>query len=261
MGTIVDMHVHTTRGASDSNLRPEELAEEALRLGLTGVHLSEHDRLWDPYELERFRRQRRLFVANGMEVSTDLGHILTLGLGRYVAGIRRAEELRRVVQEAGGYMIAAHPFRHLFDPAHFRRIGREPFDLTPEQAARLPVFELVDAVEALNGCNTLQENLFALRVAQVLGKPVTGGSDAHSNQGIGIYVTVFERELESQEQMLEELRAGRFYAAYGLRQGRLTRFSEESAARLPEVESAASATGLIGSDPVSQGPTLWPLPK
>ena len=240
MGTIVDMHVHTTRGASDSALRPEELAGEALRLGLSGVHLSEHDRLWDPYELDRYRKQHRLFVANGMEVSTDLGHILTLGLDRYVPGIRRPEELRRVVQEAGGYMIASHPFRHLFDPAHFRRMGGKPFDLTPEQAARLPVFQLVDAVEALNGCNTLQENLFALRVAQVLGKPVTGGSDAHSNQGVAIYVTVFDHELESQEEMLEELRAGRFHAAYGFRQGCLTRFTEESAVRLPEVEAAGA---------------------
>jgi len=239
MTTIVDMHVHTTRGASDSALRPEELASEARRLGLTGVHVCEHDRLWDPYELERYRKQHRLLVANGMEVSTDLGHILTLGLDHYVAGIRRAEELRRVVEEAGGYMIVAHPFRHLFDPAHFRRMGGEPFNLTPEQAARLPVFQLVDAVEALNGCNTLGENLFALRVARVLGKPVTGGSDAHSNQGIGIYVTVFERELESEKRMLEELRAGRHYAAYGFRQGSLTHFSEESAARLPEVEMAA----------------------
>ncbi len=243
MGTIVDMHVHTIKGASDSNLQPEELAEEALRLGLTGVHLSEHDRLWDASELERYRRKYRLFVANGMEVSTDLGHILTLGLDCYVPGIRRAEELRRVVQEAGGYMIVAHPFRHLFDPAHFRRMGGEPFNLTPEQAARLPVFEVVDAVEALNGCNTLQENLFALRVAQVLGKPVTGGSDAHSNQGIGIYVTVFERELESERQMLEELHGGRFYAAYGLRRGSLTRFSEQTAARLQEVEAVGGPGG------------------
>ena len=246
MGTIVDMHVHTTRGASDSNLRPEELAEEALRLGLPGVHLSEHDRLWDPRELERYRREHRLFVANGMEVSTDLGHILTLGLDRYVPGIRRADELRRVVKEAGGYMIAAHPFRHFFDPAHFRRTGGEPFNLTPEQAAGLPVFEVVDAIEALNGCNTLRENLFALRVAQALGKPVTGGSDAHSNQGIGIYVTVFERELESEEQMLGEMHAGRFYAGYGFRQGRLTRFSEESAARLPDVEAAGTAADQRG---------------
>ena len=229
-GTIVDMHVHTTRGASDSALRPEELVAEAARIGLTGVHLSEHDRLWDPYELTRFRQESGLFVANGMEVSTDLGHVLVLGLDRYVPGVRHAEELRRIVSEVGGYMIVAHPFRHYFDPVHFRRRGVEPFNMTPEEAARLPIFQLVDAVEVANGCNTARENLFALRVARVLGKPGTGGSDAHSSQGIGILTTVFEKTLESQEQMLEELRAGRFYAAQGLPQGKPVPVSEETLA-------------------------------
>ena len=45
MGTIIDMHIHTTRGASDSGLSPDDLASEARRRGLTGVHISEHDRL------------------------------------------------------------------------------------------------------------------------------------------------------------------------------------------------------------------------
>jgi predicted metal-dependent phosphoesterase TrpH len=165
-----------------------------------------------------------------MEVSTDLGHILVLGLDRYVPGIRHAEELRRIVSEVGGYMIVSHPFRHYFDPVHFMRQGVEPFSMTPEQAARLPVFELVDAVEVANGGNTARENLFALRVAQALGKPGTGGSDAHSSQGIGILTTVFEKTLESQEQMLEELRAGRFYAQQGLPQGQPVPVSEETLA-------------------------------
>jgi predicted metal-dependent phosphoesterase TrpH len=227
-GTIVDMHLHTTRGASDSGLRPEELIHEARRIGLTGVHLTEHDRLWEPRTLARFREESGLFVANGMEVSTDLGHILVLGLDRYVPGIRHAEELRRIVSDVGGYMIVAHPFRHYFDPAHFMRQGVEPFSMTPEQAARLPVFELVDAVEVANGGNTNRENLFALRVAQALGKPGTGGSDAHSSQGIGINTTVFEKTLESREQMLEELRAGRFYAQQGLPQGQPVPVSEDT---------------------------------
>jgi predicted metal-dependent phosphoesterase TrpH len=229
-GTIVDMHVHTTRGASDSALQPAELIREARRIGLTGVHISEHDRLWDAQELNRFRRESGLVVANGMEVSTDLGHILVLGLDRYVPGIRHAEELRRIVSEAGGYMIVAHPFRHYFDPVHFLRQGAEPFSMTPEEAARLPVFQLVDAVEVANGGNTARENLFALRVARALGKPGTGGSDAHSSQGIGILTTVFERTLESQEQMIGELRAGRFYAAQGLPQGTPVPVSEETLA-------------------------------
>lgn len=228
MPAIIDMHVHTTSGASDSALRPEDLATEAATRGLTGVNITEHDRLWDPFALAEYRRAHDgLLVNNGMEVSTDLGHMLVVGLPRYVAGIHRAEELRRVADEVGAFIIVAHPFRHYFDPVYFTRQGKPPFEMTPEQASRLPVFELVDAVEVLNGANTVRENLFALRVAQVLGKPGTGGSDAHSTQGIGVYCTAFERDLESPEQLLAELRAGRFHAAHGLLDGRLTAFTED----------------------------------
>lgn len=235
MGTIIDMHLHTTRGASDSGLSPDDLASEALRRGLTAIHISEHDRLWDRHVLEEYRREHQeLLVCNGMEVSTDMGHILALGLREYVGGIRRGETLRRVADEQGAFLIVAHPFRHYFDPVYFRRQGKEPFTLTPEQAARLPVFQLVDGVEVLNGANTLRENLFALRVARALGKPGSGGSDAHSTQGIGFFCTALERDPASQEELLAELHAGRFYAAHGLLEGKLERFTETSMGEVAE---------------------------
>src|SRR3990172_4064329 len=230
MPTIIDMHIHTTAGASDSGLDPEDLAEEALQRGLTAVNITEHDRLWDTYKLNDYReRHGGLFVNNGMEVSTDMGHMIVVGLKQYVPGIRRGEEVRKVLDDLGGFMTVAHPFRHWFDPVYFRKQGKEPFTMTPEQAAeRMPVFQIVDAIEALNGANTPRENIFALKVAQVLGKPVTGGSDAHSTQGIGFYCTQFERTLEAPEQMLAELHASRFHAAHGLLQGNLTPFTEAS---------------------------------
>jgi predicted metal-dependent phosphoesterase TrpH len=229
MGTIIDMHLHTTRGASDSGLSPDDLAVEARQRGLTAVHISEHDRLWERYTLQAYREQNSdLLVANGMEVSTDMGHILALGLREYVGGIRHLQTLRRVADEHGAFLVVAHPFRHYFDPVYFRRQGKEPFTMTPEQAAKLPVFQLVDAIEVLNGANTVRENVFALRVAQTLGKPGTGGSDAHSTQGIGFYCTVFERDCQSQEELLAELHAGRFHAHHGLLEGNLTYFTETS---------------------------------
>ncbi len=229
-GTILDMHVHTTAGASDSGLSPEDLAAEAKARGLTGVNITEHDRLWDTYKLAAYREEHApLFINNGMEVSTDLGHMIVVGLTQYVPGIRRAEELRRVLDDIGGFMAVAHPFRHWFDPVYFRKQGKEPFTMTPEQAAeRMPVFQLVDAIEALNGANTPRENIFALKVAQVLGKPVTGGSDAHSRSGIGFYCTVLEQEVSTPAEFLAELKAGRFHAHHGLLQNNLTYFTEDS---------------------------------
>jgi predicted metal-dependent phosphoesterase TrpH len=227
-GTIVDMHVHTVRGAADSSLTPDQLIEEAQRIGLSGVNISEHDRVWEPHLLEEFRERSGLFVSRGMEVSTDMGHMIVMGLDRYVGGIRRATELRRVLDEVGGFMIVAHPFRHFFDPIHFRRDGRPPFEMTPEEAAeRMPVFKLIDEIEVANGGSTPRENQFALKVAKVLGKRGIGASDCHSTQGVGYYVTVFEEELRDEEQVLGQLQAGRFHAAEGLPIGELRAYVEE----------------------------------
>jgi sugar phosphate isomerase/epimerase len=228
-GTIVDMHVHTVRGAADSSLTPDQLIEEARRIGLTGVNISEHDRVWEPHLLDEFRDRSGLFVSRGMEVSTDMGHMIVIGLDRYLPGIRRAAELRRVLDEVGGFMTVAHPFRHFFDPIHFRRDGRPPFEMTPVEAAeRMPVFKLVDEIEIANGGSTPRENQFALKVAKALGKRGIGASDCHSTNGVGYFVTVFEEELRDQEHMLQQLRARRFQAAQGLAAGNLRPYEEEA---------------------------------
>ncbi len=230
-GTIVDMHVHTVRGAADSSLTPDQLIAEARRIGLSGVNISEHDRVWDHHQLEAFRQRSGLFVSRGMEVSTDMGHMIVVGLDRYVPGIRRASELRRVLDEVGGFMTVAHPFRHFFDPVHFRRDGRPPFEMTPEEAAeRLPVFGLVDEVEVANGGCTPRENQFSLAVARLLGKRGIGASDCHSTSGVGYYVTVFEEELSDQQHMLALLHARRFYPAEGLPGGNLRPYVEQELA-------------------------------
>ena len=226
-GTIIDMHLHTTKGASDSMLNPDDLIEEARRVGLTGVNITEHDRMWESWDLAPFRKKHEgVFVSNGMEVSTDMGHILAIGLRGYESGIRRLEKLRQVADDQGAFLVVAHAFRHFFDPVHFKREGKEPFNLTPEQAAKLPVFQLVHGIEVLNGCNTPRENYFALQVAKILGKPGTGGSDAHSTQGIGYFTAVFEENLESPAQMVEQMHKGRIYPGRGLAQGELNNFWE-----------------------------------
>ena len=226
-GTIIDMHLHTTKGASDSMLNPDDLIDEATRVGLTGVNITEHDRMWESWDLSPFRKKHdHIFVNNGMEVSTDMGHILAIGLKGYEGGIRRLEKLRQVADDQGAFLVVAHPFRHFFDPVHFKREGKEPFTLSPEEAARLPVFQLVHGIEVLNGCNTPRENYFALQVAKNLGKPGTGGSDAHSTQGIGYFAAVFEETLESTAQMVEQMHKGRFYPGRGLPQGELNNFWE-----------------------------------
>ncbi len=135
-------------------------------------------------------------------------------------------KLREIADEQGAFLVVAHPFRHFFDPVTAKREGKKPFDLYPEQAAHLPVFQLVHGIEVLNGCNTPRENYFALQVAKIMGKPGTGGSDAHSTQGIGYFTAVFDETIETTEQMVSQMHLGRFHPGRGLPDGNLNNYWE-----------------------------------
>lgn len=221
----MDMHLHSAVASSDSTLDPQRLPFLGPKAGLTGANISEHDKMWDPHRREAYHVANGDFFVNfGMEVSTDLGHMLAIGLPAYVGGIRRAERLREELDKVGGFLVIAHPFRHVFDEVTAMRTDGELFELTPVEASQLPVFQLVDAIEIANGCNTPRENYFAYEVAKELGLPTTGGSDAHSESGIGYYATGFERELMSEIALLEELHAGRFEAVLRAADGDFMRF-------------------------------------
>ncbi len=84
--------------------------------------------------------------------------------------------------------------------------------MTVEQACKRKVFDFVDAIEVRNGKVSDEGNDMAARVAARLGLPGTAGSDAHEVHEVGKWATDFEREIENEQQLVEELRAGRFNA-------------------------------------------------
>lgn len=223
---IFDLHVHTVKGSQDSNLKPDELIAEAKRIGLDGVCITEHDGSWDPWDFDSFARQHpELVLVRALEVNTELGHVTVFGLDRYVSGIHEIETLRKVVSSAGGFMVAAHPFRRFFDkpPLFNSLLFKERVPLGEAIGHRM--FEMTDAIEVVNGACTLPENEFALKAAHALGKPQVGGSDAHSTNGLGCGATVFERQVRNAADLIAELKAGRCHATNGLLKGHRTPFS------------------------------------
>jgi len=223
------MHLHTLGTSSDSMLDPMELPEVARAARLTGYNLAEHDQIWERHRQIAYRSEHSdLFVNFGIEVSTEFGHMLAIGLKQYVGGIRRAPKLREELDKVGGFLIVAHPFRHVFDPVTAMRKGGEPFNLTPEQAAELPVFKLVNAIEIGNAANTPRENYFAAEVAKYAGLPTTGGSDAHSRSGVGNFATGFAEKVRDEEHFLELLHARKMECVHKTATGRWVRFEAGS---------------------------------
>ena len=220
MGTIIDLHIHTIVGSMDSDISPKRLGEAAKAAGLTGVALTEHMSQWQDDEVERFRQETGLFVFNAREWSTDMGHIIVLGLDRSVRGLARVRDLRAACEENGAYMVLCHPFRYFPGPSNFLFGGhRDAHELPAEELAEHPLFHLTDAIEVLNGGCIERENTLAQEVATVLERPGVAGSDAHMPSEVGRFATVFEKDLESEDDMLAELKAGRFLPARRVQAG------------------------------------------
>ncbi|HLK87802.1 MAG TPA: PHP domain-containing protein [Candidatus Binataceae bacterium] len=222
----VDLHLHTNRGSADSNLAPDDLVERAAAVGIGAVCITEHDTMWDVRELAASARERGVLLLRGMEVTTDMGHIGVFGMDGYLGGIYKLAELRRVADRHGAILIANHPFRYRLDARmSFLNSDREPIDPAhPERAAKMEIFGMVDAVEALNGACSEEENLFALKVAARLGLAVVAGSDSHSAGSIGCVTTLFSEPLRNERELVDAIRARRSRAGRGLLGGAVAPF-------------------------------------
>lgn len=221
MSMLIDLHVHSVK-SSDSSLAFEHLAHEARRVGLDGVCLTEHDVTWDWSEIDALSLKHGIRAFPAMEVSTEMGHIAVFGLRGYRQGMARVAELRRIVSGEGGFLVAMHPFRRLFE----KTVTRHPlFDInggvrpSVAEAAAHALFQVVDDIEIGNGANTVQENAFACDVAEILGRPGTAGSDAHSTHGLGCFATRFESHFNAPEALVRELHARRYTPIQGLLEG------------------------------------------
>jgi predicted metal-dependent phosphoesterase TrpH len=198
----IDLHVHTYPASPCSSASVDAVIEEAKRIGLDGICLTDHNHLWGPAQVEELRQRHGFLILRGNEITTNQGDLLVFGCERDIQGIVDIKELRREVDEADGFMIVAHPFRG------FLIVGVDQAGLTPEKAMERPLFNYVDAVEVLNGKVTEKENDFALRVTEGLGLPGTGGSDAHEVAEVGMYATEFYEVIKSEQDLIAALKKG-----------------------------------------------------
>ena len=201
-GCFIDLHVHTFPASPCSSASVDHLIEAARETGLSGICLTDHNHVWDADQVAALRQKHGFCVLRGNEITTDQGDILVFGLEEDVQGIVSLPALREIVIRAGGFMIAAHPFRG------FLVFGAGELGLTVEKAMDRTLFRHVDAVEVLNGKVTQKENRFAAAVAEGLGMPVSGGSDAHEVHEVGQYATRFPSAIRNETDLLYALKSG-----------------------------------------------------
>ena len=192
-GMRIDLHSHTAVFSTDSNLLPHDLIAASAERGLDGVVLTEHDVVWPAERVRALNESSEILVLSGVEVTTELGHVLVYGLDALVPRITEARRLRALCDEQGALMYLAHP-------------ARDPGLRVPPEAFR----ELFDGVEGLNGCDGPLQNQSASSRGRNLPLPPVGGSDCHALHEVGTAATEFEGAIGTMEELVAALRAGEY---------------------------------------------------
>jgi predicted metal-dependent phosphoesterase TrpH len=202
--TVLDLHVHTTAFSKCSTLNPAEMIAQARAVGLTGVVITEHEKLWPAEDLARLGEGSGLLVLNGVEITTTEGDVVAYGLRQEVGKMVTPVELKAIADDQGALLVAAHPFRG------FLLFGFGELDLSVDQAAARPIFQSVHGLEVCNCKVTEAENEFAAKVGAHLGLLMVGGSDAHAAAEVGLCATAFEDDITDLPGLIAALKSGRF---------------------------------------------------
>ena len=202
---IIDMHLHTSPASPCASDSVYAMIEEAKRIGLQGICLTDHNYVWSADAVLALREKHDFLVLRANEIITEQGDILVFGFDEDIQGIIKLVELKKRVAAVGGFIVAAHPFRG------FLTFGADDVGLTPESAMARDMFKWVDGVETLNGKVTETENKLSLDVAKGLGLPSTGGSDAHDISTVGVYATAFDEIIDGEKALLAALKAGKYH--------------------------------------------------
>ncbi|RLI08076.1 hypothetical protein DRO42_07000 [Candidatus Bathyarchaeota archaeon] len=188
----IDLHIHTDH-SRDSSISVEEAIRRCRAAGLDGFAVADHDTL--SAVPEAMAKRGDLIVIPGVEVSASGVHILALGASESVPpGLPAAETVERI-RDQGAVAVIAHPYAVFKTWVNGREIAEAGFDAVEvANAAQFPYGWMLKKNAAL---------------AERLGLPQTGGSDAHIPEVVGRAYTVVEADSRDVEAVLHAIRNGR----------------------------------------------------
>jgi len=208
----IDCHCHT-KFSYDNWLEPLNLVRRAKALGLDGIVVTEHYSYEASEPVEEIARGEGLLALRGVEIATDMGHLLAYGVyddswnlwGRdtWLPMLGVIDSVRSL----GGICVPAHPFRAIGACSLMERL----LDLGG-----------IAGVETHNGANSDSDNGLAFDACLNLALPSLGGSDCHKVSAVGRCATEFLQPVSDMESFVAAVRAGAcrggYFAAYGKEQ-------------------------------------------
>ncbi len=203
---LIDLHAHTAPRSNCPRTTLQELVETARGRGLDALCITEHDVRWPDDELADASRLLDFPLIPGVELTTDVGHVLAFGPLR--KPLWMGYTLAELMEECEGSdtaLVLPHPLRRYAGERAVRG-GRVP--PTAEEIVALPQWEMVHAIEAASTQTTVLEHTLTAAALAVGPRPAVASSDAHGPGLAGAFATEIDRVVHTAEDLAREIRAG-----------------------------------------------------
>ena len=162
-----DLHSHS-KYSSDGFLNHEKIVKIAIKKGLNGIAITDHDTIKGGFEAKKYENDD-FKVIIGSEVSTSKGEIIGLYLHDEISSNDFYDVLDEIKAQ-DGIIVVPHPFDTF----------RKSASLTSQD------YKLVNSIEIFNSrCVEDKFNQKAELFARKNDYGITGGSDAHFANEIG----------------------------------------------------------------------------
>jgi hypothetical protein len=186
----IDMHVHTIYSfhplwRHDCYSRPEQVIKQAVRRGLGGLAVTDHDTISGSRAAARAAKtiNKDFFILPAAEIRSLEGDILGYGINEEIPRKLTPEETIERINSQGGFAVIAHPF-----PNHFYGMLINKKTWTAERVANLfrEFGQGKLGIETFNSGNPKEGDNRALTLAGKLGARITAGSDSHILPSVGM---------------------------------------------------------------------------
>lgn len=203
----LDMHCHTYEGSPDGHVPIRGYIESLKSQGFDGMLVTDHD----SYNGYRYYRKHRpdmpedFVVLKGIEYDTlDAGHIIVIMPRGVNLGILEhrglpVETLIRIVHKYGGVLGPAHPcgepFLSIFSTGRFKK--------------NRSILSRFDFLEGFNSGEDEAANKEAYALGRAHNMLVTGGSDSHKADCVGLAYTILSEDVHNEDELIAYIKANK----------------------------------------------------
>ena len=186
----VDLHVHTSYSDGDAI---DKILCYARKRRLDAIAITDHDTTEAIARAEN--NKHYILIVPGIELETELGHILVLG-ARQPPPPTRAHNYHQLLDwaaEENAVTVLAHPAATPTTLIHLKEIASHKPTAVETHNALYPAYPLATWISS--------------KIAAKLRVPRTGGSDSHTAETVGLTYTLIDAQ-KSVEEILEAIRRG-----------------------------------------------------